>query len=125
MVNNAQSNKMTKPVLVIIITDGEPVGEPRNHVQAVLERTRRALGQTRYGTGAAAFEFAQVGKDLAAQRFLSALDNDPAVGGMVDCTSYFELEQEEWARKGVDLTPALWLVKLMVGAVDPSWDEKD
>ena len=29
-----------------------------------------------------------------------------------------ELEAEEYARKGVNLTPELWLVKLMVGAVD-------
>ncbi len=28
--------------------------------------------------------------------------------------SYYELEAEEYARKGVTLTPELWLVKLMV-----------
>ena len=32
-----------------------------------------------------------------------------------------ELEAEEYARKGVNLTPELWLVKLMVGAVDSRW----
>lgn len=35
-----------------------------------------------------------------------------------------ELEQEEYARKGVTLTPDLWLMKLMVGAVDPTFDEQ-
>ena len=43
--------------------------------------------------------FVQVGKDAAATRFLSALDVDPVIGGMVDTTSYFEQEQEEYARK--------------------------
>jgi len=32
----------------------------------------------------------QVGKDPGATRFLSSLDTDPSIGGMIDCTSYFE-----------------------------------
>jgi len=44
---------------------------------------------------------------------------------MIDATSYFELEAEEYMRRGVNLTPELWLVKLMVGAVDPTYDEQD
>ena len=103
----------------------------------------------------------QVGKDQEAQEFLGKLDNDPVVGPMVDATSYFELEAEEYRKKGVVgcscqcpivitcatlttetrlastqdiplellgsqvLTPDLWLVKLMVGAIDPSYDEQD
>ena len=67
----------------------------------------------------------QVGKDQEAQKFLAKLDNDPVVGSMVDATSYYELEAEEYAKKGVTLTPDLWLVKLMVGAVDSSYDEQD
>lgn len=42
----------------------------------------------------------------------------------MDCTSYYELEQQEYARKGVNLTPDLWVMKLMVGAVDRSYDEQ-
>ena len=71
------------------------------------------------------FLIMQVGKDQNAQAFLGTLDNDPTIGGMVDATSYYELEAEEYGRKGVNLTPELWLVKLMVGAVDPSYDEQD
>ena len=67
----------------------------------------------------------QVGKDQRAQNFLGMLDNDPTIGGMVDATSYYELEAEEYGRKGVNLTPELWLVKLMVGAIDPTYDEQD
>ena len=48
---------------------------------------------------------AQVGKDQRAQAFLATLDNDPVVGKMVDATSYYELEAEEYSRKGVTLTP--------------------
>lgn len=68
---------------------------------------------------------AQVGKDQSAQKFLATLDKDPVVGKMVDATSYYELEAEEYSRKGISLTPDVWLVKLMVGAIDPSFDEQD
>ena len=47
------------------------------------------------------------------------------VGRMIDATSYYELEAEEYKRRGVQLTPDLWLVKLMVGAIDQSFDEQD
>ena len=60
-------------------------------------------------------EFAQVGNDQKATRFLEELDNHPQIGGLIDCTSNFELEQAEMARKsGIDLTPEMWLVKLLM-----------
>ena len=65
-----------------------------------------------------------MGKDTDAQAFLGRLDNDRDIGGMIDATSYFELEAEEYQRRGVVLTPELWMVKLMVGAIDPTYDEQ-
>ena len=67
----------------------------------------------------------QVGTDTRAQAFLAQLDNDPDIGNLVDATSYYELEAEEMKRKGVTLTPELWLVKLLVGAIDRTYDEQD
>lgn len=49
---------------------------------------------------------------------------DPVVGRQIDCTSYYENESEEFKRKGIELTPELWLVKLLVGSIDPSYDEQ-
>lgn len=125
VITPARSNNMPKPVLCIIITDGEPVGESRDKINTVIAGAKQALSSTRYGAGAVAFEFAQVGKDQGAQKFLATIDNDPAIGPMVDCTSYYELEQMEMSRKGVDLTPGMWLVKLMVGSIDKTYDERD
>lgn len=110
---------------VITITDGEPTNESSSKIFKVIKAAKQALAASQFGAGAVAFQFAQVGKDQAAQEFLSKLDNDPEVGKMIDATSYYELEADEYARKGVTLTPELWLVKLMVGAVDPSYDEQD
>ncbi|KAL3155837.1 hypothetical protein ABBQ32_012847 [Trebouxia sp. C0010 RCD-2024] len=120
-----QRNCLPKPVLVIAITDGEPTGEPVDRVVQVIKNAKAVASQSPYGPGSIAFEFAQVGKDAAAQAFLARLDKHPDVGKMIDATSYFELEQEEYKRKGINLTPDVWLVKLMVGAIDPSFDEQD
>jgi hypothetical protein len=120
-----QAQNLQKPILVIVITDGEPTGEPPNSVANAIKNAKNLVSNSRYGPGAVAFEFAQVGKDQKAQAFLGTLDRDPEIGKMVDATSYYELEAEEYARKGVVLSPELWLVKLMVGAVDPTYDEQD
>lgn len=62
---------------------------------------------------------------MKAQSFLSELDNDPQIGKVIDAISYFELEAMEMEKKGITLTPDLWLVKLCVGAIDASYDEQD
>ncbi|KAL0477080.1 hypothetical protein AKO1_006034, partial [Acrasis kona] len=108
--------------MCVIITDGEPSGEPADRLRQVIQNTKQRISQT-YGPGAFAVQIAQVGKDQKAQHFLGQLDNDPIVGGMIDCTSYYEFEAEEFKKKGVILSPELWLLKLCVGAIDRSYDE--
>ncbi|GAQ87873.1 hypothetical protein KFL_003840050 [Klebsormidium nitens] len=122
--NLARSGQLAKPVLVITITDGEPSDSPRDAILQVIANARRQLAP-QYGPKAVAFQFAQVGRDQRAQHFLEKLDKSPEVGDVIDCTSYYELEAEEFKRKGIDMTVEIWLVKLMVGAVDPSYDAED
>jgi hypothetical protein len=89
---------------------------------------------------------------LLATEFLGKLDSSPTIGKMVgkyntlgsavnalpllhgtklitkkDCTSNFENESAEMARANppVDLTPDLWVLKLILGAIDPSYDTQD
>lgn len=120
----AGSGQLAKPVLVLTITDGEPTDNPRDLVVQVIKDARNRLA-AQYGPKAVAFEFAQVGKDTRAQAFLGQLDKHPAVGGSIDCTSYFEMEQAEYQKRGINLSPELWLVKMMVGSIDPTYDEGD
>ncbi|KAK9454234.1 hypothetical protein V1511DRAFT_503134 [Dipodascopsis uninucleata] len=120
-----QSGQLRKPVLVIAITDGQPAGESADTVFRTIRHAKRACSQSRYGPNAIAFQFAQVGNDVKAREFLAKLDTDPEVGRYVDCTSNFEVEQDEMARLGVSLTPETWLVKLLMGAIDKSYDSQD
>lgn len=85
----AAQGQLKKPVLVIAITDGQPAGEPQNAVFDTIRYAFDTLQQRypQYGRGGVAFEFAQVGNDEAAKKFLGKLDEDPQIGPMVDCTS--------------------------------------
>lgn len=121
-----RQNALKKPLLVIAITDGVPAGEAKETVFSVIMRTNQELQRSRYGPGAIAYQFAQVGDDTKAQAFLSELDNHPVVGDLIDQTGNYESEQEEMMRtSGMDLSPELWLVKLCLGAIDKSYDDKD
>ncbi|RMZ75675.1 hypothetical protein DV737_g5186, partial [Chaetothyriales sp. CBS 132003] len=123
----ARSGQLRKPILVITITDGQPTGESSSDVAKIIKNASAELERSRYGKGALAFQFAQVGNDLKAREFLSKLDEEPTIGDIIDCTSNYEVEADEMkhANPPVDLTPELWLIKLLLGAIDSSYDSKD
>ncbi|KAI5455184.1 hypothetical protein NCC49_000002 [Naganishia albida] len=121
----ARSNQLKKPLLIVILTDGTPAGEPKEQVFNVIMRTNQELQRTRYGPDAVSYQFAQIGNDLKAQAFLGELDSHPIIGGLIDSTSNYEVEQDEMMRtSGVQLTPEMWLVKLLMGSIDSSYDTK-
>ncbi|KAI9720995.1 MAG: hypothetical protein M1828_005467 [Chrysothrix sp. TS-e1954] len=117
----ARQGQLQKPVLVITVTDGQPAGDDPN---AVFDTIRAAVHELQ---GGISFQFAQVGNDGKAREFLGKLDSDPGIGQFVDCTSNFEQEQQEMMNQNppVELTPDLWIVKLLLGSIDPSYDSKD
>lgn len=125
-VRDAQRGQLKKPLVLITITDGEPQGEPRNMIYDVILKADKELRKTRYGRDAISYQFAQVGNDRQAQDFLGELDEDRRIGDLVDCTSRYELEAEEWMRKTQSpLSREEWLAKLLLGPVDTSYDGRD
>ncbi|KAJ5669438.1 hypothetical protein N7462_010508 [Penicillium macrosclerotiorum] len=133
VVGPARANRLDKPVLIITITDGQPAGEAHSTVGDAIRYAVDETSRTRYGRGAVSFQFSQVGNDQRARDFLSDLDEDPHIGQLIDCTSNFEVEQDEMSRANppVHLTRELWVAffeqcaKLMLGAIDSSYDTKD
>ncbi|KAJ5661825.1 uncharacterized protein N7477_009441 [Penicillium maclennaniae] len=127
VVGPARANRLDKPVLIITITDGQPAGEPHGALRDVIQHAVNEVSRTRYGRGAVSFQFTQVGNDQRAREFLSELDEDPQIGQLIDCTSNFEVEQDEMSRAvpPVHLTRELWCAKIMLGAIDSSYDTKD
>jgi len=128
VLEQARRGNLRKPVLVITITDGQPTGENSSDVAKIIGQASSELSRNpRYGKGALAFQFAQVGNDLKAREFLGKLDEEPTIGDIIDCTSNFEVEADEMSRANppVNLTPELWLIKLLLGSIDSSYDTKD
>ncbi|KAE8145736.1 hypothetical protein BDV25DRAFT_62629 [Aspergillus avenaceus] len=127
VVGPARAGRLQKPVLVITITDGQPAGEPLDSVANSIRYAVDEVSRTPFGRGAVSFQFSQVGNDPKARDFLSSLDEDPSIGNLIDCTSNFEVEQDEMSRANppVHLTRELWCAKLMLGAIDSSYDTKD
>ncbi|SCZ94689.1 BZ3500_MvSof-1268-A1-R1_Chr12-3g04047 [Microbotryum saponariae] len=122
----ARAGRLQKPVVVIAVTDGIP-SEPRDNITRVIINANRELARTRYGPDAISYQFAQVGNDQKARAFLEELDKHPEIGDLIDTTSNYENEADDFARNnaGVELTPSLWLVKLLLGPIDSSYDTKD
>merc|ERR1712225_110922 len=128
VLQNARNGTLRKPVLVITITDGQPTGESSGDVARIIKNASDELARNpRYGKGALAFQFAQVGNDLKAREFLSKLDEEPTIGDIIDCTSNYEVEADEMSRANppVNPSPELWLIKLLLGSIDSSYDTKD
>ncbi|KAL8293601.1 hypothetical protein RQP46_000302 [Phenoliferia psychrophenolica] len=122
----AQQGRLQKPVLIIAITDGVPGGEDRYAIVKAITNASRVLQQTRYGSDAVSFQLAQVGNDQKARAFLEEIDKHPEIGGLVDTTSNYENEADDMLKGNppVDLTPELWLVKLLMGGIDSSYDQQ-
>ncbi|GAA6064144.1 hypothetical protein JCM10212_000217 [Sporobolomyces blumeae] len=127
LLSPARSNQLRKPVLIIAITDGAPGGEARDTLSRVIKNAKNQLVQTRYGEDALSMQLAMVGNDMGARKFLEEIDKDPVIGGLVDTTSNYEQEQDDMsnAHPPVDLTPELWLVKMLLGGIHSEYDSHD
>lgn len=112
-----------KPVLVLIVTDGVP--DDKDRVTETIEKYCAAAARSKYGKYSLAFSFTQIGNSKSAAKWLADLDVDGVIGDYVDCTSRLEIEQQECAAKGITLTPMMWMVKVLVGAINPHYDQMD
>ena len=104
IIRKARSGELKKPVLVIIVTDGQPAGEQRDTLKRTIQYCRDEMHRTRtpsglpdrmghklpslgFGEMPVSFQIAQVGNDEPARKFLGELDADRELGHLVDCTS--------------------------------------
>lgn len=126
LIGPARSNQLQKPLLVVAITDGAPAGEDTHKIAQVIANANQELQRSRYGPDAVSYQFAQVGNDQGAQKFLASLDEDPMIGRLIDQTGDYEYESVQMQQKtGEDLSPEMWIMKLLLGPIDTSYDSKD
>jgi hypothetical protein len=125
IINPIQSNTLEKPVLILVITDGEPNPDDKPFFKKNVLDAYKIASSSKYGSKAFGLQITQVGQDSRAEAFLNELDNDPEVGKIIDATSNFEIEDEQFRKKGSDFSYGMWLTKLAVGAIDPFYDNQD
>ncbi|KAF2268881.1 hypothetical protein CC78DRAFT_330591 [Lojkania enalia] len=87
VVKPAQENRLQKPVLVIIVTDGKPCGENRSALRDNILYTIKSLRGTAYDASAVAFQIARVGSDPGAITFLADLKGDQGIKDKISCIS--------------------------------------
>ncbi|SJX64855.1 uncharacterized protein SRS1_15284 [Sporisorium reilianum f. sp. reilianum] len=124
----ATQGRLQKPAFVLVITDGRPTGssEKGDKVVKVLQNAKRTLASTRYGEDAVSFQIAAVGNDREAQEWLDSIDNDPTVGDLIDVCSDITIESKQVKKStGIELTPELYCLKLLLGPIDTSYDASD
>lgn len=114
--------KISKPLLVIIITDGRPNPEKCDVFEGVVSYACEIYNKKSKIVG---FEIAQVGNDKSAQQWLDYIDNHKTVGRYVDVTSDFETEQLQYNKNKIQFNYHLWLLKLMLGGIDIKYDSQD
>ncbi|KAL0632091.1 hypothetical protein Q9L58_009023 [Maublancomyces gigas] len=116
-------NKMTKPLLVIIITDGDAEGERTGLLEDVLcGCLYRSWSDPGRGTQAVAFQFLRVGDSLLASELLERLDNSAKVGDNVDCC---HLDRYHLRSLSDADHKRILLSKILLGAILHDWDEID
>jgi len=123
VVSRIKNRQLSKPVVIYVITDGEP-SEPRNTMRNVLAAAMRDC-QSAGLRKALAVSFAQVGADEAASKFLSELDDDKEIGDFIDTVNDYDEEALQLSRKQQSLSPFIYLLKFALGAINPRYDSLD
>ncbi|KAF8241855.1 hypothetical protein K440DRAFT_468873, partial [Wilcoxina mikolae CBS 423.85] len=92
IVEKAKRGELTKPVVVSVVTDGEPSGEHTDTLKRTILATKNELSKLptpsggKYGSSAVVFQIARVGTSAAAKRYVSSLQHDKDLKGLVYCT---------------------------------------
>ncbi|GES66844.1 transcription factor RfeF [Aspergillus terreus] len=100
-----------RPVLISVITDGAPSGEPTDTFKEKIKKCKALLNDreyTRVGDKReeflpstmrkltlnidVLFQISHVGNDIDAELFIEKLKNDPDLKGSIHCTSYKDLD---------------------------------
>ncbi|PUU80834.1 hypothetical protein B9Z19DRAFT_973428 [Tuber borchii] len=103
----------SKPLLVLIVTDGAVEGERNSHLKNVIQDCVNELEASGKGRDAVSFQFSRIGSDPGAAMLLEDLDEDPDLAEYIDVLpSEFDLES---------LLADKWFVlpKILLGAILP------
>ncbi|KAI9769918.1 MAG: hypothetical protein M1840_003627 [Geoglossum simile] len=87
IIDKANKGILKKPIIVVIITDGEPNSEHERCIHNTIYNCKTSNAVKEYGDAAVVFLVCQIGDSEEATTFLRDLENDRSVGGMVYCSA--------------------------------------
>ena len=115
---------LDKPILVYIITSGAAnAAYDGQHLAAVISGLQQMMRDFKLPHECISFQLLQVAQDPLASHTFAQLDAQFA--NVVDTTGPYWQQQQACARKGVNLTPELYIIKSLLGAIDPMYDNLD
>jgi len=120
ILEKAKAGELKRPVLVFVVTDGEPTEDEdmmKNVILACKNELRKmpTVQGRQYGKNAVTFQISAVGTSASAKAFLEKLKNDEDVGSIVFCTTEKTLDDAD-REAGSNGELNTWLVQLLAGA---------
>ncbi|EXJ76253.1 uncharacterized protein A1O5_00761 [Cladophialophora psammophila CBS 110553] len=86
IIDKATRGTFEAPLVVVIITDGEPNHEDRGTLRNMIRECKQKLSSTDFGDGSVVFIISRVGSSPEAMEFIEELENGPGVEQMVYCS---------------------------------------
>ncbi|OAL37057.1 hypothetical protein AYO20_03534 [Fonsecaea nubica] len=86
IVEKVKRGTFDTPLIVVIITDGEPYGEHRETLRDKIRQCKQDLSGTNFGDGSVVFIISRVGSSPEALGFIGELENSPGLEQMVYCS---------------------------------------
>ncbi|RPB26493.1 hypothetical protein L211DRAFT_680755 [Terfezia boudieri ATCC MYA-4762] len=121
--------QLGRPLLIMVITDGAVEGEPPSRLRQAIQSVVDSLKRDNFDpktTKAIAFQFARVGNDRDAKKFLEHLDNKSSVKDYVDTLAGGDLMEIMGMRtKDQALTEKHQrrMIKLLLGPINSKYDK--
>ncbi|OQU98906.1 hypothetical protein CLAIMM_04617 [Cladophialophora immunda] len=119
IIDKVKRGTFETPLIVVIITDGEPYGEGRETLRDKIRQCKQNLSGTNFGDGSVVFIISRVGSSPQALGFIGELENSPGLEQMVYCSP------DRLDEKMAILQPAAgntkytkYLIELFVAALD-------
>ncbi|OAP62381.1 hypothetical protein AYL99_04584 [Fonsecaea erecta] len=86
IIDKVKRRTFETPLIVVIITDGEPYGEHRETLRDKIRQCKQDLSGTDFGDGSVVFIISRVGSSPESLGFIRELENSPGLEEMVYCS---------------------------------------
>lgn len=120
--------KMERPLMIMVVTDGQVEGEEASIVPQVINHVKQAATKNPHiaTQKAVTYQFTRVGSDETARKYLEKLDDAPVIGEVIDTHPNLDLARIK-SISDHDATPQQKdnIMKLMIGAIDRNFDKID